>query len=701
MKKFRELVEAKETIVFTFGRFNPPTTGHEKLIQKVSSVAGSNPFRIYPSHTTNPKKDPLPHALKVAYMRKMFKKYSKNIIADKSMKTAIMIAEKLYSEGFKNLIMVVGSDRVKEFSTLLNRYNDAPDKRGNQLFKFDSVQVVSAGERDPDAEGVEGMSASKMRVAAADGDKDAFLTGLPSSFRDGEKLYRDVRKYMGIREERDMGDMTDFESVRDMLLTGKIWNAGDIVEANGITGEVVRKGTNYLSFVDEDGKVHKVWLHEITINEAKSPLQKLKDFDFVRTSLGKKAIFKDKEKKEESEFDEKLDGYSVYKKTATQAKNKSKTIYAFGRKSSLDGKPKEEGGYIVWKLEKRYDGHVRGGIAKNWAYEKMDLSYPDAVKLMNKKLGYKAFDEEVELDEGIRASRPRAGGGREGKAIEQNLAVHYKLMQDYIKQGMSKEKASKVAFNDMEKMKPKEFKKILASIKEETELDERNYRKEYDNYQGRPEQIARRSSRNKARRILGDKTKIGMDVGHIDNDPMNNDPKNLRNEDPSVNRREPRLREKDEVDEDIFDTIPWLGKLKRKLFDKTHTSQLDKLSFEYAKKAAKLLSNKKKVNHMQIIHDITRVYSNLSDRVLRDHINDLVKKGLIPKHLRAEHEPQHETLSFKEFVNQIQTNEVLSKDASIEDYIKDFVSSDAPQFKGKSKEKRKDMAIAAYHANKK
>ena len=100
------------------------------------------------------------------------------------------------------------------------------------------------------------MSASKMRAAAADGDKDSFLTGLPSGFRDGEKLYRDVRKYMGIREERDMGDMTDFETVRDMYLTGKIWNAGDIVEAKGITGEVVRKGTNYLSFVDENGKVH-------------------------------------------------------------------------------------------------------------------------------------------------------------------------------------------------------------------------------------------------------------------------------------------------------------------------------------------------------------------------------------------------------------------------------------------------------------
>ena len=147
MRKFRDLVEAKETIVFAFGRFNPPTTGHEKLIQKTASVAGSNPYRIYPSFTQNPKKDPLPHSVKTAYMRKMFKKYAKKIIADTAAKTAIMIAEKLYKEGYKNLIMVAGSDRVKEFSTLLNRYNDAPDQKGNQLFKFDSVKVVSAGER--------------------------------------------------------------------------------------------------------------------------------------------------------------------------------------------------------------------------------------------------------------------------------------------------------------------------------------------------------------------------------------------------------------------------------------------------------------------------------------------------------------------------------------------------------------------------
>ena len=294
-------MEQKDTIVFAFGRFNPPTVGHEKLIKKVAQVAGSNPFRIYPSFTTKPKTDPLPHSLKVAYMRKMFKKYARNIIADKDAKTAIMIAEKIFKEGFKNLVMVAGSDRVREFSTLLNRYNDAPDKKGNQLFKFDSIKVVSAGERDPDAEGVEGMSASKMRVAAANSDFDSFKQGIPATLSDADKkkLYFDVRKYMGIREERDMGDLDEHEALRDAYLTGKIWNVGDIVEARGWRGEIVRKGTNYLSFMTEDGKVHKAWLHEIIIDEGfASDAQRRAAFAQGYKAKGKKG------KKEEIEIDE-------------------------------------------------------------------------------------------------------------------------------------------------------------------------------------------------------------------------------------------------------------------------------------------------------------------------------------------------------------------------------------------------------------
>ena len=285
MRRFLELIEQKENVVFTFGRFNPPTTGHEKLIQKVASVAGNSPFRIYPSYSQNQKKDPLPFPLKIAYMRKMYPKYARNIIADKDARTAINIATKLYDEGFKNVTMVVGSDRVKEFSSLLNTYNGVEGKR-HGFYKFDNINVVSAGERDPDAEGVTGMSASKMRQAASDSDFDSFSQGLPRGFKDGKKLYLDVRKHMGIREERDMGEMTDFESLRDMYLTGKIWNIGDLVEANGIEGRVIRKGTNYLAYNDSQGKVHKVWLHEINLNEIQKGLRRVKQDPDIKGDKG-------------------------------------------------------------------------------------------------------------------------------------------------------------------------------------------------------------------------------------------------------------------------------------------------------------------------------------------------------------------------------------------------------------------------------
>ena len=281
ISSFSQLLEQKDSIVFTFGRFNPPTTGHEKLIQKVAAVAGSNPFRIYPSQSQNQKKDPLPFALKVAYMRKMFPKYAKNIIANRNLKTALDIAVKLHDEGFKNLMMVVGSDRVNEFSSLLKSYNGVEGKR-HGFYDFDTIQVVSAGDRDPDAEGIEGMSASKMRTAASNGDFNSFEKGLPSGFRDGKKLYLDVRKNMGIREKKDMGEMNDFETLRDLYLTGKIWNIDDLVEANGIEGRIVRRGTNYVTFNDSNGKVHKAWLHEITLNE-------LPDYSptFIKKLLGK------------------------------------------------------------------------------------------------------------------------------------------------------------------------------------------------------------------------------------------------------------------------------------------------------------------------------------------------------------------------------------------------------------------------------
>ena len=268
MKKFKELSEQKGLMVMAFGRMNPPTIGHLKLCDKVKSVAGSSPYRIYLSQTVGPK-DPLPFPKKIAYAKKSFPKHARAIQVDKSVKTFIQAAQKINQEGYTELIMVAGSDRISEFQRLLDRYNGQPDRAGNVVFDFpDGVRVVSSGERDPDsADPTEAISASVMRAAAQSGDFETFKKGTPLKETDAKKMYMDVRKAMGVREERNMGDMTDFETVRDMYLTGKIWNAGDVVEAKGVIGEVVRRGTNYLSLVDEDGKVHKAWLHEIELNE--------------------------------------------------------------------------------------------------------------------------------------------------------------------------------------------------------------------------------------------------------------------------------------------------------------------------------------------------------------------------------------------------------------------------------------------------
>ena len=268
MKKFSEIREARgDTAVFTFGRFNPPTTGHEKLMDAVAGQAKKNvgaPYYVFASHSENPKKDPLPYVKKVAYMKKMFPKHARKIIVDKA-RNVFEIAVSLHNKGHKSVIMVVGSDRVQEFDTLLNKYNGV--ESGHGYYGFDNIEVVSAGERDPDAEGVTGMSASKMRAAASSDDFNSFKNGLPSNFKQGMSLFKDVRKHMGIRESfiTHQVEQTEEDVIRDMYIEGTLYAIGDIVEDNytGVSGKVIRRGTNYLVFAEEDGTTHKKWLYEV------------------------------------------------------------------------------------------------------------------------------------------------------------------------------------------------------------------------------------------------------------------------------------------------------------------------------------------------------------------------------------------------------------------------------------------------------
>ena len=254
MKTLSQLYESPKQATFTFGRFNPPTTGHEKLIKALASQGGD--VMVFPSHSQDPKKNPLPVAKKIAYMKKMFPIYARNIKTSKS-RTVFEIATELQKLGYTDVVMVVGSDRVKEFESLLNKYNGVDGRHG--FYDFKSIKVLSAGERDPDAEGVEGMSASKMRAAAIDNDYDSFKLGLPKGFKQGEKLFKDIRQFMNLKETN-----WSFEEIlRDSYIRGEIFNVNDDVSTkDGLEGKIVRKGTNYVVIETNDG-MKREWISNL------------------------------------------------------------------------------------------------------------------------------------------------------------------------------------------------------------------------------------------------------------------------------------------------------------------------------------------------------------------------------------------------------------------------------------------------------
>ena len=279
---FRTFMEKTESVVFTFGRFNPPTTGHEKLIEKVRKIAGGDDYYIFPSHSQNPKKDPLPFSKKVAYMRDMFPKHKRNIVANNKLKTALDIAVYFHEQGYKELNMVVGSDRVAEFQKLLKTYNGQEKRHG--FYDFDNIQVFSAGDRDPDAEGVTGMSASKMRLAASQNNFKEFVKGLPKGYRNGEKLFKDVRQGMGLKET---SKFSEEEVERDLYVRGVLYRIGDLVEntVDGTSGEVVRRGPNYVQYYDGEN-FYKAFLNTIREKKEKEAPKKTKQDPDIKDREG-------------------------------------------------------------------------------------------------------------------------------------------------------------------------------------------------------------------------------------------------------------------------------------------------------------------------------------------------------------------------------------------------------------------------------
>ena len=187
-------------IVFTFGRFNPPHVGHEVLVKKVVSTAKKLGFEhgIFASKTTGNAKNPLKYKDKIRYLKSAFR--NANIVNDASLFNPFVVAKHLSNKGYKHVVLVVGGDRVADLERDIRKYIGHKDP--SKSFDFDSFKVISAGKRDPDADDVSGMSASKMRNSAAEGDFDTFKVGVPSEMkkRDIKKMYDDVRKGLGVRE---------------------------------------------------------------------------------------------------------------------------------------------------------------------------------------------------------------------------------------------------------------------------------------------------------------------------------------------------------------------------------------------------------------------------------------------------------------------------------------------------------------------
>ena len=261
------LVEEERVVYFTFGRMNPPTTGHGKLLDVLSKKAGRNPYRIYLSQTADKKKNPLSYSDKVKHARKMFPKHGRSVMINKTVKTAIDAMTSLYNEGFRKVVFVVGSDRVREFDVLLNKYNGKKSRHG--FYNFKSIDVISAGARDPDAEGVEGMSASKQRDNAAKNDFTSFAQGLPRgmSNNDSRRLFNDVRTGMGLKEQNDFKRHVQLQPVsetREKFVSGKLFELGEsvIVKKTDEVGTITVLGSNYVIVETADRKTRQ-WLDSV------------------------------------------------------------------------------------------------------------------------------------------------------------------------------------------------------------------------------------------------------------------------------------------------------------------------------------------------------------------------------------------------------------------------------------------------------
>jgi hypothetical protein len=310
-----EVEKTKGTLTIAFGRFNPPTTGHEKLLDTVSTSSDDGDYVIVPSRSQDPKKNPLDPDTKVSIMRQMYPKHSEKIINDPANRTIFDVLKKAHNDGYTNVRIIGGADRVKEFENLTGNYN-------GKLYQFDNVEVRSAGERDPDAEDdISGMSASRQRKAAAEGDFKTFAKGVPSTMnqKQARELFNTLRSAMNIKEGWNLWEIApkfDWKNLRENYIQEKVFKIGQHVENlnTGLIGKIIRRGTNHLICVTEDGIMFKSWIKDLMEYSEKHMSRMYREPGKPNTLVG-------------------TDGYVKYTAKQTKGYDLGKENLAYGQKN--------------------------------------------------------------------------------------------------------------------------------------------------------------------------------------------------------------------------------------------------------------------------------------------------------------------------------------------------------------------------------
>jgi len=256
--------KTKGTLTIGFGRFNPPHIGHQKLMDMAASGSEDGDYIIVPSRTQDKKKNPLDADTKISYLRKMFPQHSEKIVNDAQNRTIFDVLKKAHMDGYTNVKIYGGADRVSDFQKLSTDYN-------GKLYQFDNIEVIEAGKRDTKSKKkVERAEASSQRRFAAEGDFESFRSFLPKdlSDKDAKDLYNQVRASMNIKEGWNLWEIApklDFIGLRENYVNGNIFKIGQLVENlnTGLIGKIIRRGTNYLICVTEDKIMFKSWIKDV------------------------------------------------------------------------------------------------------------------------------------------------------------------------------------------------------------------------------------------------------------------------------------------------------------------------------------------------------------------------------------------------------------------------------------------------------